>query len=75
MNRTARLTCQLPVAEFQTTIHLSADGAGLTRCVPATDAYQVDAFPATLVLKNRIESADTCICDAIGEVMILKKND
>ena len=70
MRYTARHTSPCPVAEFQTTVHLSADGAGLTRCVPATDSNKVDAFPSALVLKDGIEPADACICDAIGEVMI-----
>ena len=70
MNRTARHTRPIPVAEFQATVHLSAGGACLARCIPATDAYQVDAFPTALVLKDGIEPTYACICDAIGEVMI-----
>lgn len=72
MNRTARHTSPCPIAEFQTRIHLSACGAGPTRCIPATDAYQVNTFPAALVLKNRIESTDTCICNTIGKMMVLE---
>ena len=70
MNAAARHTIPCPVAELQATVYLSAGGAGLTRCVPATDSNKVDAFPSALVLKDGIEPADACICDAIGEVMI-----
>lgn len=70
MNTAARHTGPLPVAELQTTVHLSASGAGLTTCVPTTNAYQVDALPAALVLKNGIESADARIRDAVGKMMI-----
>lgn len=70
MNTAARHTGPLPVAEFQATVYLSAGGAGLAACVPATDAHQVDAFPTALVLKNRIEPADACIRDAVGKMMI-----
>ena len=69
MNTAARHTGPLPVAEFQATVYLSAGGAGLAACVPATDAHQVDAFPTALVLKNRIEPADACIRDAVGKTV------
>ena len=72
MNSTARLTCPLSVAELQTAVHLSASGAGPARRVPAADAYQVDTLPTALVLKDGIEPADACICDAICKVVIPK---
>ena len=70
MNRTARHTAPLPVAELQTTVDLSARGAGPAACVPTADAYQVDALPAALVLKNGIEPADACIRDAVGKMVV-----
>lgn len=70
MNRTARHTGPLPVAELQTTVDLSTRGAGPAACVPTADAYQVDALPAALVLKNGIEPADARIRDAVGKMMI-----
>ena len=70
MNTAARHTCPLSVAEFQATVYLSAGGAGPAGCVPATDAYQVDALPAALVLKDGIEPADASICNTIGKVMV-----
>ena len=72
MNSTTRHTSPCPVAEFQTTVCFSASGAGLARCVPATDPNKVDAFPVALVLKDGIEPADARICDAIGKVMVPK---
>ena len=70
MNRTAKHTGPLSVAELQTAVHLSASGAGPARRVPAADAYQVDTLPTALVLKDGIEPADACICDAICKVVI-----
>ena len=70
MNAAARHTRPIPVSELHTTVHLSTSGAGLARCIPATDAYQVDAFPAALVLKDGIEPADARICDAVGKMTI-----
>ena len=70
MNRTARHTAPLPVAELQTMVDLSARGAGPAACVPTADAYQVDAFPMALVFKDGIEPADARISDAVGEVMV-----
>lgn len=70
MNRSARHTSPCPVAELQTTVHLSACGAGPAGCIPATYAYQIDAFPSALVLKDGIEPADARICDAVRKVTI-----
>ena len=70
MNAAARHTSPIPIAEFQMIVNLSASGASLARCVPTTDAYQVDAFPSALVLKDGIEPADTRICNAICKVVI-----
>lgn len=70
MDRTARYTGPLPVAEFQTTVDLSARGAGPAACVPTADAYQVDALPAALVLKNGMKPAYACIRDAVSKMVI-----
>ena len=72
MNRTARCTCPLPVAELQTTVDLSARGASPAGCIPATNANQVDALPSALVLKDRIKPADARISDAISKMSVLE---
>lgn len=72
MLRTTRYTRPIPIVEFQTIVNLSASGASLARCVPTTDAYQVDAFPSALVVKNGIEPADAHISDAVGKMVIPK---
>ena len=70
MNRTARHTAPLPVAELQTTVDLSTRRAGPAACVPTADTYQVDALPAALVLKNGIEPADARIRDAVSKMVV-----
>lgn len=70
MNRTTRHTGPPPVAEFQMTVYLSAGGAGPAACVPTTDAYQVDAFPAALVLKDGVEPADASISYTVGKMTV-----
>ncbi len=70
MNRTARHTAPPPVTELQTTVDLSTRRAGPAACVPTADTYQVNAFPAALVLKDGVEPAYACIRDAVGKMVV-----
>ena len=70
MTTAARHTGPFPVAELQTTVDLSTRRAGPAACVPTADAYQVDALPAALVLKDGVEPAYACIRDAVGKMVV-----
>ena len=70
MYTAARHTGPFSVTELQTTVDFSTRGAGLTACVPTTNAYQVDAFPTAFVLKNGIKPAYACIRDTVGKMVV-----